>query len=134
MSSMNLRSKLLKAGLVILLLAPLSVITATSSQAAPAHAALPMCGNCTYFDTYVPGSPSPIPYPCQPEDYNWNYPSVPIYWVASHCSTRVWLHQYVNWEGGHGWSWCVAPYGSKSVPSQYEYPLNIYISANTSSC
>jgi hypothetical protein len=133
MSSVNLRPRLLKVVFVILLIASLSVITATSSQAAPAASAHPMCGNCTYFDTWVPGSTSPIPYPCWPEDYNWDYPSVPIYYVTSHCGTRVWLHQYVNWQN-HGWSWCVSPLAAKPVPSQYENPLNIYISANGSPC
>jgi hypothetical protein len=136
MSSVSLRSKILKLVFLILLVAPLSLIVATPSQAAPTASAHPRCGNCTYVDTYVPGSASPIPYPCQPEGYNWNYPSVPIYWVTSHCRTRVWLHED-PWNGknwGSGWTLCVSPLGSRSIPSQNEYPHNIYISENTSAC
>lgn len=48
---------------------------------------------------------------------------------------RVWLHEYLDWEGGNGWAYCIDPYaGPASVPSAYQSAGDVYISNNTSAC
>lgn len=88
----------------------------------------PAC-NCHDFQTLLTDG-EVEDYPCEPTDYNWNYPLVPIVYVSSQCLTRVWLHEFVNWKDG-GWSWCVSPFASGAVPSKYQDPFNIYISRQT---
>lgn len=56
------------------------------------------------------------------------------------CVTRVWLHQD-DWNGsnwGSGWTYCISPGAGinspLNVPSQFQHPLNIYISQNSDPC
>lgn len=43
------------------------------------------------------------------------------------CATRVWLK-------GNGYSWCISPGVYESVPTKYDNPQTIGISANTAKC
>jgi hypothetical protein len=73
------------------------------------------------------------------QNQNYNGTNGPFNVLAAHngCFVRVWLHQD-PWNGsnwGNGWTHCIAG-GTydQIVPSQYQHPLNIYVSSNSSSC
>lgn len=56
--------------------------------------------------------------------------------AASDCGVRVWLHQDA-WNGsnwGNGWTFCISPGLGENIPSQFQHPLNIFISGNLSNC
>jgi hypothetical protein len=63
----------------------------------------------------------------------WN-----VYEAANLCLDRVWLHQYYRWQTVPGWTYCINPnqnpFGSQSIPVQFQHPLNIFISSNNASC
>jgi len=75
-------------------------------------------------------------YPCEPENYNWDYPSIPIDATVNGCPVRVWMHEYPNGLYQHkGWGYCVSPIDEVvSVPEQYRKPENIQITSNRSNC
>lgn len=121
--------------------------TAASTQSGPARAALArvdaihkarVSPDTALFNTYVPENV--IGYEC---DYgpNWNAPSVqtPITGFANECNYRVWLHQDA-WNGknwGSGWTYCTSPgqyMPVNTLPTQYRYPRNIYVSTNPNPC
>ena len=120
--------------------------TAASIQPGPALAAVArldaihrdVSRRTALFNTYVPENV--IGYEC---DYgpNWNAPviQVPITGFANECNYRVWLHQD-PWNGknwGSGWTYCTSPgqyMPVNTLPAQYRYPKNIYVSTNPNHC
>jgi serine/threonine protein kinase, bacterial len=56
--------------------------------------------------------------------------------ATNRCGDRVWLHQdaYPQDEKS-GWAYCISPGAAlKTVPAQYQHPLNIQVSANKAAC
>jgi hypothetical protein len=54
-----------------------------------------------------------------------------FYQAANECGTRVWLHQYLD---GSGWAYCIGPHVDKGIPTQYQFPRQALVSANTAAC
>ncbi len=69
--------------------------------------------------------------------FPWNFNSLicpPFDQYDSWNPYRIWLHQYTNWGNGHGWAYCLNPYGYGNIPLAYIFPQNIYFSNNGANC
>jgi hypothetical protein len=58
-----------------------------------------------------------------------------VYIAFNTCDTRVWLHQFpYPKDENSGWSFCATIGISDQMPSEYQHPENIFVSANSSQC
>jgi hypothetical protein len=116
-----------------------SVVSATSTRVTPFPQATTPCGafqfNFAEFNRCTGRTWAGAL--CQVNaNYNGSNGPFNVLAAASDCGTRVWLHQDA-WNGsnwGSGWSFCISPGVGENVPSQFQHPLNIFISNNLANC
>jgi hypothetical protein len=111
-----------KVSMVIVLLLGLFGVTAASAESA--HATVNIY-------TYDPDGSINNVYSCTADRVH-SYPNTPIISISNiGCGYRLWIHQNAN---SSGWSFCISPGAYNTIPSRYQYPGNLQVSANRAAC
>jgi hypothetical protein len=85
------------------------------------------------FITYKQNGDALASYSCV-RNTNYDSPRVPIYDYKNNCDFRVWLHEFVDYEG-NGWAYCTNGItGRGSLPADRRNPENIQITSNENPC